>query len=184
MPFKTFMQSSRKHIHMCHPIRPYRHIDTSSMKTHQYTLADKNIHMLFPIKTHRHINTSSHENILKHHIKQCYICLSFVLIGFCFWCPGTLCRWSYTYLFLMPQGPSTWWSFTWSAKISFNLSLTFNVNDFLLFLMRQGSSTQWFYTWSAKISFNFGLTFSVNDIVSCSCSNHHAFTFHYHTFNT
>jgi hypothetical protein len=45
-----------------------------------------------------------------------------------------------------------------------------------------GLSIRWSYTCSAKISFNLGLTFNVTNFVSCS--NHHTFYFHDHTFNT
>jgi Na+-translocating ferredoxin:NAD+ oxidoreductase RnfE subunit len=105
------------------------------------------IYMLCYIQTHRHTGTSSYENIIKHKSchTSCHACHTSAF--FIFWCWGrgafipiglilamiAMCHGTRTHrLVSNAVGLYTHWSYTCFAKISFNLGLTFNVNDFVL----------------------------------------------------
>jgi hypothetical protein len=60
----------------------------------------KHIHMCCSIQPHRHTDTSSHENNLNHHIKTSCMLMYICSHWFLFLIPlGSFTRWSYTYCF-------------------------------------------------------------------------------------
>jgi hypothetical protein len=140
---KHHMHSSRNYIYMLCSIQTHRHIGMFSMKFHINYLCNLVVTVyICSIPFKRHSSTSSYGNIIKPKPCQasCHACHTsfFVFFSFLF-----LMSWGFiptaTHLFfffflffVVVLELYTHWSYTCSAKISFNLGLTFSINDFIL----------------------------------------------------